>query len=181
MDGWIIVGGSEEETIISVVGGFRLTDEGSEGLGAKFKKYKAEIETYKELRGKIKQGVFTIADLKSEAEAKKDQEEKAIIAAGPVVDKAASPDRAETPAILVQEEKEGESSESKEIVPKVVVDSAEISKPPLESNAKSKEAVMEVTEKQTKSPLGETMKIVGKPDLSFPVYKSPLEHMEYLE
>lgn len=167
------------------MGSFRLTDEGSEGLGAKFKKYKAEIETYKELRGKIKQGVFTITDLKSEAEAKKDQEEKAIIAAGPVVvDKAASPDRAETPAIPVQEqqeEKEKESSESKEIVPKVVVDSAQISKPPLESNAKSKEAVVEMTEKQTKSPLGETMKIVGKPDLSFPVYKSPLEHMEYLE
>lgn len=161
-----------------------MTDEGSEGLGAKFKKYKAEIETYKDLRGKIKQGVFTIADLKSEAEAKKDQEDKAIIAAGPVVDKTTSPNRAETPEIPVQEqqkEKGEQSSESKEIVPKVVVDSAEISKPPLESNAKSKEAVMEVTEKQTKSPLGETMKIVGKPDLSFPVYKSPLEHMEYLE
>lgn len=143
----------------------RLTEEGAEGLGAKFKKYKTEIESYKELRGKIKRGVFTVADLKSavaEVAQKVATEERHTTTAGPGgMDETAKKEKEQVVMVLVADTEKAQ--EAKE-----------------ESQQLSKEAVEVISGTIA---VGERVKAATniRTEGTFPAYKSPLEHMEYLE
>lgn len=179
-------------------------------MGAKFRKYKAEIETYKELRGKIKQGVFTIADLKgAEEEEKKEEAPKPekmvmvkITADAVVVDQASSKPKdkqqheegvpvvdnktAEETVLKAPEVKEKETTDdqSKQLV-ESELNSKIQSQQQLETNLSAPQMIQSqkaVEVKKQSIPVEEKHIITnGKPDLSFPVYKSPLEHMEFIE
>lgn len=185
-------------------------------MGAKFRKYKAEIETYKELRGKIKQGVFTIVDLKgAEEEDKVEKKEEApkpekmvmvkITADTVVVDQTSSKpkdtqqreegvpvvdkktaDKEEQTVLKAPEVKDKETidDQSKQLVE--TESSSKIqSQQQLNTNLSAQQMIQSqkaVEVKQQSIPVEEKHTITnGKPDLSFPVYKSPLEHMEFIE
>lgn len=186
-------------------------------MGAKFRKYKAEIETYKELRGKIKQGVFTIADLKGAEEKEDDKVEKEeapkpekmvmvkITADTVVVDQASSKpkdkqqheegvpvvdnktaDKEEETVLKAPEVKEKETTDdqSKQLLG-TELNSKIQSQQQLETNLSAPQMIQSqkaVEVKKQSIPVEEKHNITnGKPDLSFPVYKSPLEHMEFIE
>lgn len=184
-------------------------------MGAKFRKYKAEIETYKELRGKIKQGIFTVADLKGaeEEDEKKEeapkpekmvmvkitadtvvvdearskpkdklQQEKAV----PVVEKKKTEGKEEETVLKAPEVKDKETTDdqSKQLVETELISKIQ-SQQQLETNSSAPQMIqsqMAVEVKKLQNPVEEKHVIAnGKPDLSFPVYKSPLEHMEFIE
>lgn len=142
-------------------------------MGAKFKKYKAEIEAYKELRGKIKKGVFTIQDLKStQKEAKKSESmdtKTEVVGAPPeIIQK-----DPENPVVDIS------SGETNGL--DGVNGSIEVAKPtemtPTDDIIAGDCEKTQITEQQaTVEQLDEK-----KEPSTFPVYKSPLDHMEYLE
>lgn len=106
--------------------------------------------------------MFTIADLKDPQEEKVEEEKKELVA-GPAVSEKEEPHQ-EVQTAAVQDEN---------VAGPVVA--AIIEKPEQSDESKSKEPLEVMIEKQN----AEESNL--KPEISFPVYKSPLEHMEYLE
>lgn len=113
-------------------------------MGAKFRQCKAEIEAYKELRQKVKRGVFTVADIKVvEVPVPEPKQETQEIA-----------QTKETVAVKEKEEEEEEVTPVADTQNQPIPDD-ELSKAP--SSARE------------------------SPVVSLLEYKSPLEHMEFLE
>lgn len=110
-------------------------------MGAKFRQCKGEIEAYKELRQKVKRGVFTVADIKVvEVPVPEPKEETQKIA--------------QTKETVAVKEKEEEVTPVADTQNQPIPDD-ELSKAP--STARE------------------------SPVVSLLEYKSPLEHMEFLE
>lgn len=161
----------------------RLTEEGTEGLGLKFKQYKGEIAAYKDLRDKIRRGVFTLADSKEMVgEVKVVARETAVVVASATkslcsaeeitTEKGGGPPKAICDAV------DGEPTEA-------IRDG--------EAGPVTKTTPPTITEKEEgnqgmaveESKLGEASDGGEQPGTTIkttvPEYKSPLEHMEFLE
>lgn len=134
----------------------RLTEEGALGLGAKFRQCKGEIEAYKELRQKVKKGIFTVADIKV-AETK---------VAVPVEEELPKPKEE------IQEGREGKIDETEETV--AVKEDEEEEKVTTVADTQNNSITDKLSEPPP--PARESPVVV-----SLLEYKSPLEHMEFLE
>lgn len=158
----------------------RLTEEGSEGLGTKFKQYKGAIGTYKDLRDKIRKGVFTIADTKEKVESPTavvgDSSNKPLCSNEvSKVTEEGSDSKANCDAQPAEKEKKQDEA--------IAVDGGGVvlsNEPP---KAVEEHQGMEVVENKAdaeKEEEEENQMTKAKVAV-VPEYKSPLEHMEYLE